>query len=91
MNTNGGRKAATSISIGRWKEGGSPPRIRASINTCGFVNEDVVLVQATNVPGEKKQAWLVKVEPASVERKLLIRRMNDELRGKTLVGRTGNI
>ena len=91
MNTNGRTKAATSISIGRWKEGARSPRIRASTKTCGFVNEDVVLVQATNVPGDEKQAWLVKVEPASVERKLLIRRVNDELRGKTIVGRTGNI
>lgn len=90
MATNGKNRSSTSLSISGWTQHrDNTPQFRTSYDTNGISSDNVVLMQAHDVAGHRgARAWLVQIDPASVGRKLLIRRLNDEIKGRTIKSHT---
>jgi len=90
MATDFKKRSSTSISLGRWalREGGLV-RAPQSSDTSGHSRQEVVLVQGRYVQGIYGESEVsVSVVPATVERKLAIRQINEQLQGRTLQSNT---
>jgi hypothetical protein len=85
--------SSTSASgIGEWVRVNETPRMAEARTTVGISAKDVVLIPGRLVRGrpgsaEKSEVQL-SIEPRSVSRKLAIRRLNDQMEGRSIPSTT---
>jgi len=84
----GGKIPSTAFTIGKWDTAGSVRRANVPGETSQESNKDALLIQARQVREGCDAGFAVSVSPASVTKKLAIRRMNGEIEGWTAPSNT---
>lgn len=76
-------RSGTAFSSGKWTEVGEAPLARSSSETSVQMSRDVYMIQGRPAGRNATKGYEVIIAPATVMRKLAIRRMNGEIEGWT--------
>lgn len=73
---------------GEWLPTADVPRQLAPTDTRGVSNEGVVIMKGSILAYDGKTHFVVTVDPSAIDRKLAIRKLNDQIEGRSSLSET---